>query len=449
MIDRGHDLPLIRQADLLGLSRGSLYYRPRAVPAADLAVMRRIDELHLDYPFAGSRMLRDLLRGEGISIGRERVASMMLRMGIEALYRRPHTSKPADGRKIFPYLLRGLAVDRANQVWAMDITYIPMARGFVYLAAVVDWFSRRVLSWQVSITLEVAFCLDALEAALVRYGKPAIFNTDQSLPPRRRGEANSPVLTSPACCRRTRSPSAWMAEAPGVTTCSSSASGVRSNTRRSTCVPTTASPRRVPRSVGISTSTTASVRIRALTHGRQTKRTSMPCRWSRQHDFRHRSGASLRSGYAPPTRRPRTTIHVNNRQRIHLSGAKRCSDKASHIWPLRGVRGRSCAPGAGCPGRPGSPVPDATCSAGSASSASPSLVRWLPPHGRSARSSTRHAADAPVAICSGNVVCRPRTPPRMWTATRSPLWNNSMVRAVMRASTTSRISRDGTEYGCC
>jgi putative transposase len=331
MIDRGHDLPLIRQADLLGLSRGSLYYRPRAVPAADLAVMRRIDELHLDYPFAGSRMLRDLLRGEGISIGRERVASMMLRMGIEALYRRPHTSKPADGCKIFPYLLRGLAVDRANQVWAMDITYIPMARGFVYLAAVVDWFSRRVLSWQVSITLEVAFCLDALEAALVRYGKPAIFNTDQSLPPRRRGEANSPVLTSPACCRRTRSPSAWMAEAPGVTTCSSSASGVRSNTRRSTCVPTTASPRRVPRSVGISTSTTASVRIRALTHGRQTKRTSMPCRWSRQHDFRHRSGASLRSGYALPTRRPRTTIHVNNRQRIHLSGAKRCSDKASHI----------------------------------------------------------------------------------------------------------------------
>ena len=179
MIDRGRDLPLIRQADLLGLSRGSLYYQPRAVPAADLAVMRRIDELHLDYPFAGSRMLRDLLRGEGISIGRERVASMMLRMGIEALYRRPHTSKPADGHKIFPYLLRGLAVDRANQVWAMDITYIPMARGFVYLAAVVDWFSRRVLSWQVSITLEVAFCLDALEAALVRYGKPAIFNTDQ------------------------------------------------------------------------------------------------------------------------------------------------------------------------------------------------------------------------------------------------------------------------------
>ena len=149
------------------------------MPAADLAIMRRIDELHLDYPFAGSRMLRDLLRGEGVAIGRERVASMMRRMRIEALYRRPNTSKPAAGHKICPYLLRGLEVVRPNQVWAMDITYIPMARGFVYLAAVVDWFSRRVLSWRVSITMEVEFCLDALEEALARYGKPEIFNTDQ------------------------------------------------------------------------------------------------------------------------------------------------------------------------------------------------------------------------------------------------------------------------------
>src|SRR6202020_1600048 len=169
MIDRGHDLPLGRQAELLGLNRSTLYYEPRPVPPAELAIMRRIDELHLDYPFAGSRMLRDLLRGEGISIGRERVASMMLRMGIEALYRRPHTSKPADGHKIFPYLLRGLAVERANQVWAMDITYIPMARGFVYLAAVVDWFSRRVLSWRLSITMDVDFCLEAVQEALARY----------------------------------------------------------------------------------------------------------------------------------------------------------------------------------------------------------------------------------------------------------------------------------------
>ena len=179
MIDRGHDLALVRQADLLRLSRSTLYYEPRPVPAAELAIMRRIDELHLDYPFAGSRMLRDLLRGEGIAIGRERVAAMMRRMGLEALYRRPNTSKPADGHKVYPYLLRGLPVERPNQVWAMDITYIPMARGFVYLAAVVDWFSRRVLAWRLSITLEVEFCLDAVEDALARYGRPEIFNTDQ------------------------------------------------------------------------------------------------------------------------------------------------------------------------------------------------------------------------------------------------------------------------------
>jgi putative transposase len=179
MIDRGHDLPLRRQARLLRLSRSSLYYEPQPVPAAELAIMRRIDALHLDYPFAGSRMLRDLLRGEGVVIGREKVRTMMRRMCIEAIYRRPNTSKPAPGHKIYPYLLRGLAVERPNQVWAMDITYVPMARGFVYLAAVVDWFSRRVLAWRLSISIEVDFCLDAVEEALARHGKPEIFNTDQ------------------------------------------------------------------------------------------------------------------------------------------------------------------------------------------------------------------------------------------------------------------------------
>ncbi len=139
MIDRAHKLPLRRQAAVLQLSRSTLYYEPRPVPAAELAVMRRIDELHLDYPFAGSRMMRDLLRGEDIVIGRERVATMMRRMGIEALYRRPNTSKPAAGHKIYPYLLRGLDVVRPNQVWAMNITYIPMARGFVYLASNSKW----------------------------------------------------------------------------------------------------------------------------------------------------------------------------------------------------------------------------------------------------------------------------------------------------------------------
>ena len=179
MIDRDHELPLTRQAELLRLSRCSLYYQPRAVPAADLAIMRRIDELHLDYPFAGSRMLRDLLRGEGVQIGRGRVITMMRRMRIEAIYRRPNTSKPAPGHRIYPYLLRDLTVDRPNQAWAMDITYIPMKRGFVYLAAVVDWFTRRVLSWRVSITMEASFCIEAVEDALARHGKPEIFNTDQ------------------------------------------------------------------------------------------------------------------------------------------------------------------------------------------------------------------------------------------------------------------------------
>jgi putative transposase len=195
MIDRTHELPLVRQAELLRLSRSSLYYAPRPVPAAELAIMRRIDALHLDYPFAGCRMLRDLLRGEGVVIGREMVRTMMRRMCIEALYRRPNTSKAAPGHKNYPYLLRGPVVDRPNQVWArlaqgsvrrsrmewqgegMDITYIPMARGFVYLAAVVDWLSRRVLAWRLSITMEVDFCLDAVEEALAKYGRPTIFKT--------------------------------------------------------------------------------------------------------------------------------------------------------------------------------------------------------------------------------------------------------------------------------
>ena len=179
MIDRDHGLSIGKQATALGISRGSVYYLPRPVSPADLAVMRRMDELHLDFPFAGSRMLRDLLHQEGITIGRRHVATLMKRMRIEALYRKPTTSKPAPGHKIYPYLLRGMTITRPNQVWCMDITYVPMARGFVYLAAVVDWFSRRVLSWRVSITLEAAFCVEALEEALARHGKPDIFNTDQ------------------------------------------------------------------------------------------------------------------------------------------------------------------------------------------------------------------------------------------------------------------------------
>ena len=179
MIDPHHELSITRQAKALGISRGSVYYLPRPVPAADLAIMRRMDELHLEFPFAGSRMLRDLLNQEGTRIGRRHVATLMKRMGMEALYRKPSTSKPAPGHKVYPYLLRGLTIDRPNQVWAMDITYIPMARGFVYLTAVVDWFSRRVLSWRLSISMDVGFCIEAVEEALVRYGAPEVFNTDQ------------------------------------------------------------------------------------------------------------------------------------------------------------------------------------------------------------------------------------------------------------------------------
>ena len=179
MIDRKHALPLAIQARLLGIARSTVYRDPEPVPAADLAVMRWIDELHLDYPFAGSRMLRSMLANEGIAIGRMHLRTLMRRMGIEALYRRPRTSKPAPGHKIYPYLLRDMAVTRPNQIWAADITYIPMARGFVYLVVVLDWFSRRALSWRVSITMEADFCVEAVEEALARYGKPDIFNTDQ------------------------------------------------------------------------------------------------------------------------------------------------------------------------------------------------------------------------------------------------------------------------------
>src|SRR6188472_1374815 len=179
MIDRSHDLPITKQAKMLNVSRGSVYYLPRPASAADLALMRRMDELHLEFPFAGSRMLRDLLTAEGFQTGRRHVATLMKRMGIQAVYRKPNTSKPAPGHKIYPYLLRDLAVTRPNQVWAMDLTYVPMARGFVYLAAVIDWFSRRVLSWRLSITMEAGFCVEAVEEALARYGKPEIFNTDQ------------------------------------------------------------------------------------------------------------------------------------------------------------------------------------------------------------------------------------------------------------------------------
>jgi putative transposase len=179
MIDRTDKLPITRQAELPNVSRGSVYYLPKPVSERDIKLMRRIDELHLELPFAGARMLRDLLRQEGLHAGRKHVATLMRKMGIEALYRRPNTSRQHPENPVYPYLLRHLAITRPNQVWAMDITYIPMARGSVYLAAVIDWYSRKVLSWRVSITMETDFCIEAVEEAIQRHGTPDIFNTDQ------------------------------------------------------------------------------------------------------------------------------------------------------------------------------------------------------------------------------------------------------------------------------
>ncbi len=179
MIDRTHELPVIRQCQILSLARSTAYYRPQDASAADLALMHRIDELHLEHPFAGSRMLRDMLKREGHPIGRKHVATLMKKMGIEALYKKPNTSRRHPAHPVYPYLLRNLEVHRPNQVFAADITYIPMKRGFVYLFAVMDWASRRVLSWRLSNTLTTDFCIEAVQEAIHRYGTPDIFNTDQ------------------------------------------------------------------------------------------------------------------------------------------------------------------------------------------------------------------------------------------------------------------------------
>jgi putative transposase len=179
MIDRTHPVPVARQCQLLKLARSTAYYHPTPVSAAELALMRRIDELHLRYPFAGARMLRDLLRQEGQAIGRRHVATLMRRMGLEALYRKPHLSRRHPAHRIYSYLLRDLAISRPNHVWAADITYIPMQRGFVYLFAVLDWASRRVLAWRLSNTLTTDFCRETVQEALASYGTPEIFNTDQ------------------------------------------------------------------------------------------------------------------------------------------------------------------------------------------------------------------------------------------------------------------------------
>jgi putative transposase len=181
MIDPKHEISISRQAELLGISRAAVYYEPRPVSEADLALMRRIDQLHLEYPFAGARTLRDLLRPEGFEAGRKHIGTLMARMGIEALVRRKSTSKRHPGHQIYPYLLRGVTIEESNHVWALDITYIPMRRGFVYLVAVMDWASRKILSFRLSNTLTADFCVEALEEAIHRHGAPRIVNTDQGI----------------------------------------------------------------------------------------------------------------------------------------------------------------------------------------------------------------------------------------------------------------------------
>ena len=179
MIDRNHKLSVARQCRTLKLSRSSVYYRPRPVLPADLELMHRIDKLHLEYPFAGARMLRDMLRREGHLVGRRHVSTLMKRMRIGAIYRKPNTSRRHPTNQVYPYLLRNMKIERPDHVWAADITYIPMKRGFVYLFVVMDWASRRVLSWRLSNTLSTDFCIEGVQEALNLYGTPEIFNTDQ------------------------------------------------------------------------------------------------------------------------------------------------------------------------------------------------------------------------------------------------------------------------------
>src|ERR1700733_929815 len=177
-------LPVAAQCRLLKVARSTLYYQPIPADADELAVMRRIDEVHLEYPFYGSRRMAVVLRDDGWGVNRkrtQRLMRLMRLMGLEAIYQKPNTSRPHPDHKVYPYLLRGLIIDRPNQVWCADITYIPMAKGFVYLVAVMDWFSRRVLSWRLSITMETDFCVDALREAMDRHGRPEIFNTDQGV----------------------------------------------------------------------------------------------------------------------------------------------------------------------------------------------------------------------------------------------------------------------------
>ena len=204
LVDRRHrSLSIVRQCALLGVSRSSLYYRPKETSQQDLSLTREMDRQYLETPFYGSRRMKASLERQGMPVSRKRVQRLMRLMGLRAIYRRPRTSQPAPERRVYPYLLRNLTIARANQVWAADITYLPMARGFLYLVAIMDWHSRYVVAWRLSNTLETVFCAEALSEALGQ-GTPEVFNTDQSLPLRRQGGASLPAASSPRSSRITR-----------------------------------------------------------------------------------------------------------------------------------------------------------------------------------------------------------------------------------------------------
>jgi putative transposase len=191
-------LPVSQQCRLLAVSRAAVYREPAEVSAEDLALMALIDRQYLARPYYGSRRMAAWLATQGHIVNRKRIQRLMRLLGLVAIYQRPNTSKPAAAHKVYPYLLGGIAIDRVNQVWCSDVTYIPMAKGFLYLVVIIDWMSRAVLAWRLSNTLAADFCVEALEEALVRYGRPEIFNTDQSLPSRKRGAASSAATTLPA-----------------------------------------------------------------------------------------------------------------------------------------------------------------------------------------------------------------------------------------------------------
>src|SRR6202048_3564596 len=256
-------LPISQQCRLLALPRSSVYRKPAEVSAEDLAIMALIDRHYLARPYYGSRRMAAWLATQGHLVKRKRVQRLMRLMGLVAIYQRPNTSQAAAAHKVYPYLLGGIAIERVNQVWCSEITYIPMAKGFLCLVVIMDWVSRAVLAWRVSNTLGTEFCVDALEEALSQHGRPEIFNTDQSLPSRKRGVASSPATASPALWRPMMSPSAWTARGAAWTTSSSSDCGAASNTKRSTSMPMRRWPRRKPALAPGSASTMMSVSTRA------------------------------------------------------------------------------------------------------------------------------------------------------------------------------------------